>query len=205
MATGSAPSGGRRRSENARFGCLLFMWFVMFGLGFLAGISATKRAARGPVWLQSLFGIAPGSPLAPAPTPPPALVASNVPVNTAPPPTSVPAPNPTPTQPPANTQPTPAPNTQPTNTSPLDRSQPSTTDPSTSHDPTPPVKPSAELDGKVKDYNRALKRIQDAYKTYEATKKVTEPEPAGGGFQSKSKVAPFGVLIRVPAEVCSMN
>lgn len=96
MAGMSSPPSG-----SARMKFYLFSITVMFILGFVGGVSATKRAITAPDWVQRMFGLH---------LPPPQQVAVATPQTTAPP--TNPAPS-TPAEPvnpssnpPANHQPT---------------------------------------------------------------------------------------------------
>ncbi len=64
---GSSPSGSSRPTGGrSRVKFFLFSTLVLFGLGFFAGISATKHAMTGPGWAQRLFGIEMPPPVEPA-------------------------------------------------------------------------------------------------------------------------------------------
>jgi hypothetical protein len=58
MAGSSMPSGSARPSRGrSRTKFLLFSTVVLLGVGFFGGVSATKRAMKGPEWVQRIFGI----------------------------------------------------------------------------------------------------------------------------------------------------
>lgn len=73
--TGSAsgPTGMGRPARKRPFPFGLVMLAFGFGLGFYGGVAAAKRAMTAPAWVQHVFGI-PGT-VAPAPLPPPPVVA----------------------------------------------------------------------------------------------------------------------------------
>ncbi len=169
MTSGTSSA---RRPGRGRGRFLLLMTLFIFGGGFYAGVSATKRAAVGPALMQRLFGLAPNSPLIPAaPVAPvsPDTPIANPPANPAPVVNSAPNSAP-PATPPATNPASSAPATE--TAPPLDARNAPPAAPSAPASPAPHVAPSAETLAQVQEYNNTLRRIQESQSNYEVVHRI---------------------------------
>jgi hypothetical protein len=90
----TAMSGGAGARRRGRLRFILISTLVLVGAGFYGGVTATKRALKGPVWAQRALGLETPSPVPAAIVPvaaPAAVAAPPAAAQTPPPPSSAPA------------------------------------------------------------------------------------------------------------------